>query len=88
MRCWFCGGSAIHLHHVIRQQRLKRDLPKSQHKEALADRRNLIPSCWTCHGKVHNGAIKETVLPEGFWQFVDEHQLFGALPRHLMEQAA
>lgn len=88
-------------HHIIPQQAIKRHW-RSMRAEArrggpepwtltlaLYDKRNRLPVCSGCHlgvletGKVH---VEPADLPRGFWEFVREYDLGGAVPRHLAER--
>lgn len=79
-----CYGG-ITLHHIVAQQRLRRELEGNQLADALCDPRNLVGVCFGCHQLVEGCSIRVEVadLPEGFTDFIAQYGLEGALPRHL-----
>lgn len=63
-----CGGRAVHMHHCVTRQELRR------RGGDPADARNLVPVCWRCHGDHHSAArrIPLRVLPEQVFVFAEE----------------
>jgi hypothetical protein len=53
-RCAVCGGRAVHSHHVVYEQHVRK------HGGDPRDRRNLMPLCLGCHGAHHN---RSRVIP-------------------------
>lgn len=92
-----CGGRKT-WHHIVARARIVTWLTQGQWvtKElaqkitaVLEDPRNLIEACKDCHlGLIETGnpaaQVRESDLPDGFWLFVEKHNLWSQLPRHLM----
>lgn len=74
-RCLVCGGRAVHEHHVVYRQELRRRGGDPR------DRRNLVPVCGRCHGDHHSAVrrIPLELLPGCVWVFAEE--LMGAYGR-------
>jgi hypothetical protein len=84
-------------HHVISRDRLHAffGVPKkgpgsssAWFRAIVADPRNKKDACFGCHiGLIETGnpaaQVQPVDLPDGFWSFVAEHNLWGQLPRHL-----
>lgn len=51
-RCVNCGERAVHQHHLLFRQELRRRRVDAGATESVA------PMCWTCHGLVHEGGRK------------------------------
>lgn len=88
-KCSGCGGRAIHDHHLIKQQRIRKRLRTLErglgHKpwgitRALEDPRLQVPLCGTCHPEVEDER-RQVELPDGFWEAVDTYSLAPDLPR-------
>lgn len=64
-----------------------RDIPL---RTILGDPRNHVDVCFGDHQLVEGGSLSvgPRDLPEGFWSFVRDYDLWGDLPRHLQEVAA
>lgn len=88
--CACCGNPSLEFHHVVSVQRLRRLVLADELNDAIADPRNLVATCRPCHERIERAMLHLTVdqLPEHFWRFVAEYDLVGAVPRHLMEDAA
>lgn len=56
-----CDPFVLDLHHIIRQQTIKRELPMDMWDAALTDRRNIVDLCRNCHHKI---TVKSIRLPE------------------------
>lgn len=89
-----CDGVTVR-HHLLKRQRIRaawktlmaahrRGGPKPWSvTKAIADPRNLV---WTCAR--HHKEEWEMPVPDGFWDFVTEYALEGALPRWMTYGAA
>jgi RecJ-like exonuclease len=88
--CLICGNAALDWHHVCPQSRIQRFVLDAERKAALEDRRNLIPVCRDCHERIERAVlhVEPHQLPVGFWDFIQQYDLFVALPRHLACGAA
>lgn len=88
--CRVCGEPAVHGHHVVPQERLDRYVLEGERQKAKADRRNIVPLCDLCHGRVHSDDLRLAPheLHPQFPAFVAELDLYAALPRHLKESQA
>lgn len=86
--CRVCAEPAVHSHHVIAQQRLERFVLVGERQKAKGDRRNTVPLCALCHDRVGSGSLHlaRHELHPGFSSFVEQYDLAGALPRHLLER--
>lgn len=89
MKCVGCGGRAIHSHHLVKQQRIRKRHRTLEHglghkpyaiTRALGDERLQVPLCGTCHPEVEDER-KQVTLPDGFWDAVDAYSLAPDLPR-------
>jgi DnaJ-class molecular chaperone len=89
-RCIVCNDPAIATHHLVPQSRINRYVAASLCRTAKADARNGVPVCHTCHGALDSETLQlgERYLPEGFWAFVEQYDLYAGLPRYLMERVA
>jgi len=87
--CVFCGQPGTERHHVIAVQRLRRYVPAEGLNRAIRDLRNQVDVDRPCHEAIENGRIRveEEYLPLDFQGYVEEYDLFAALPRHLQETA-
>ena len=67
-RCIACPARAVHLHHVVTRQEIRRRGGDE------GDPRNLIPLCLRCHGRHHSAftRIPARLLPAGVRDFMEE----------------
>jgi hypothetical protein len=91
-RCAGCGGKAIHDHHLVKQQRIRKRhrtlVWKLGHApygitRALDDLRLQVGACATCHPQMEDERLIPRELPDGFWDAVDAYSLQPDLPRWL-----
>ena len=86
-----CAG-ALEPHHVIPVQRIRRMVQpvNTNRVRAIRDLRNIVVLCSLHHRNLEAGVyvVDEADLHPEFWDYVAEFGLTGALPRHLLEQAA
>lgn len=63
-----CGQPAVHAHHVVYQQHVRR------HGGDVDDARNLLPLCYDCHRRHHNrvAPISREVLPDAALGYASE----------------
>jgi hypothetical protein len=63
-----CGGRAVHQHHVVTRQELRR------HGGDPKDPRNLVPVALDCHGGHHSGAARLRLnrLPDSCFEYAVE----------------
>lgn len=68
-RC-VCGKRAVHLHHLVPKQVLRREL----RHDRLTDPRNLLPLCFDCHFNHESWAKRLTFdqLPRSVFEFARE----------------
>lgn len=85
-----CYGAITH-EHIVPRQRIKLHVKpvSGQQVRALRDRRNIVGVCLGCHlGTLTTGnplaQVQPSDLPAGFWDFIEQYNLWAALPRHLM----
>lgn len=67
-RCVACNGRGVHRHHVIYAQAVEREGGN------VADDRNLVWVCFTCHGN-HHGRSKPLdlgMLPDSVFEFAGQ----------------
>jgi len=73
MTCWVCGEAAVHEHHVVTRQVLRREAQTTgrNYTELVADPTNRIPLCLSCHAAHHNRTrpIPAKALPDEAIQF-------------------
>lgn len=92
-RCAGCGKKAIHDHHLVKQQRIRKRLRTLErqlgHKpwgitRALDDSRLQVGACGTCHPAMEDERL-QVDPPDGFWDAVEAYSLQPDLPRWLGE---
>lgn len=68
MRRCVCGARAVHRHHIITRQVLRREGGDPR------DERNLIDLCWDCHAAHHarSKPLPLRCLPDEAYDFADE----------------
>lgn len=74
-RCFCgCGRRAVHRHHVLYEQWLRREAgrDKTLAKRLVADNRNLVDAAFDCHGAHHNASVRYELraLPDSVFEFV------------------
>jgi hypothetical protein len=91
-RCIVCNGPAVQMHHLCKQQRIEREVPAELLRAALTDPRGGVPTCLVngCHGLLEEESIElaSAKLPNGFWDYVKDFDLYPTLPRYLVEALA
>jgi len=70
VRCAICGRRAVHRHHLIPKQVLRRE----GRRDRLTDPRVLMPMCFDCHFNHESWArrIWRDELPASVWVFAGE----------------
>jgi hypothetical protein len=71
-------------HHLLKQQRLRKELDLDIAEYALADPRGMVNACWRHHQLVENRRIVvwREDLPAEFWDFARELGLQGWAERY------
>lgn len=69
-----CGRRAVHRHHVLYEQFLKREAGRDRAlaKRLVKDPRNLVDVAFDCHGAHHNASQKYELrsLPDSVFEFI------------------
>ena len=70
MRCAACGKRAVHLHHLVPKQVLRREA----RRDRLTDPRNLLPLCFDCHFNHESWShrLERHQVPAKTWEFAKE----------------
>lgn len=70
MKCAVCPAKAVHRHHILARQFLKRE----GHKARMDDPRNMLDLCMDCHFNHENWSRRLTreQLPHGCFAFARE----------------
>lgn len=70
MRCAACSRRAVHMHHLIPKQVLRREGRRS----SMSDPRVLLPLCFECHFNHESWARRLTrdQVPSSAWEFARE----------------
>ena len=70
MKCAICNRPAVHHHHLIPKQVLRRE----GRRDRLSDPRGLMPLCFECHFNHESWArrITRDELPASVWAFARE----------------
>lgn len=83
LSCVCCGQPAVHLHHVLTRQAIRRAARNKQERTRLMlDEANLVAVCFEDHAAHHNRTrpIELSVLPDSVFTFA--RKLLGAGPAY------